>query len=256
MKIEYNLEKIESLCSLIKADLIVLPELVTSGYVFNHKSELESVAEPLSSGKSFSFFNQLSAKLDASVVYGFPEKANGKIYNTSVLINPNGRYHIYRKTHLFYKEKLFFSPGDTGINVFAAKNGVKIGMMICFDWQFPETARTLALKGAQIICHPSNLVLPWCQHSMVTRSLENRVFSITANRTGIETNGETSMEFTGQSQILSTRGEVLVRLSSDEENVGIAEINPELALDKTINDFNDAFGDRRQAFYTELLKPR
>lgn len=256
MQVKANLQKIESMFSSIKADLIVLPELVTSGYVFNHKSELEQVCETIPRGMSFQFFHELSFKLDASIVYGFPEKAKDKIFNSAVLINPDGSYHVYRKTHLFYKEKLLFSPGDSGLNVYVAKDGVKIGMMICFDWQFPEAARTLALKGAQIICHPSNLVLPWCQHSMVTRSLENRVFSITANRTGTECNDETMMEFTGQSQILSTKGEVLARLSSDFEEIGFAEIEPELALNKTVNDFNDAFGDRKPAFYTEIVKPK
>jgi predicted amidohydrolase len=83
---------------------------------------------------------------------------------------------------------------------------VKVGMMICFDWIFPESARTLALKGAQIIAHPSNLVLSYCQQAMFTRAVENRVFTITANRTGTEINGDKELYFTGKSVIVDTKG--------------------------------------------------
>ncbi|MFO0767873.1 MAG: nitrilase-related carbon-nitrogen hydrolase [Nitrospiraceae bacterium] len=93
------------------------------------------------------------------------------------------RLGCYRKTHLFFEETLFFDPGDSGFQVWDV-GGAKVGVMICFDWFYPESARTLALMGADIIAHPSNLVLPHCPDSMVTRCLENRVFSITANRIG------------------------------------------------------------------------
>jgi len=91
----------------------------------------------------------------------------------------------YRKIHLFYKEKLYFAPGENPPKVFNV-NGVNIGVMICFDWIFPETARTLSLQGAELIAHPANLVLPYCQNAMITRSIENRVFTATANRVGSE----------------------------------------------------------------------
>jgi len=256
LQVEKNLQKIESLCKDIKADLIVLPELVTSGYVFQNKAELDAVCEYVPKGMSFRFFNELSSKLDASVVFGFPEKSGERIYNSSILINPDENYYVYRKTHLFYREKLFFSPGDTGLFVCEAKDGVKIGMMICFDWQFPEAARALALNGSQIICHPANLVMPWCQQSMITRSLENRVFSITANRIGTEVNGDISINFTGQSQILGMKGEILARLSTDKEEVSVVEIDPNQAKDKSITEMNDAFNDRRPAFYADLVKPK
>lgn len=254
LNVDANLGKIEALCGQIRADLIVLPELVTSGYVFQNKAELQQVSDSVPNGKAFRFFQKLAARLDSSVVFGFPEKAADKIYNSSALVNPDGSYHIYRKTHLFYREKLFFAPGDTGLFVCEAKGGIRIGMMICFDWQFPEAARVLALNGAQIICHPSNLVLPWCQQAMLTRSLENRVFSITANRIGTETNCELNMCFTGQSQIVSTKGEILTRLSEDKEEVGYADTEPPQALDKSVTDMNDAFGDRRPAFYIDISK--
>jgi len=122
-------------------------------------------------------------------------------------------------------------------------------MMICFDWQFPESARSLALRGAQIICHPSNLVLPWCQEAMKTRSLENRVFSITSNRTGTEINGEYKQYFTGKSQILGTKGEILIRMNDTEEGIYSVVIDPELASDKKVSEVNSVFADRRPSMY-------
>jgi predicted amidohydrolase len=121
--------------------------------------------------------------------------------------------------------------------------------MICFDWQFPESARSLALRGAQIICHPSNLVLPWCQEAMKTRSLENRVFSITSNRTGTEINGEYKQYFTGKSQILGTKGEILIRMNDTEEGIYSVVIDPELASDKKVSEVNSVFADRRPSMY-------
>jgi predicted amidohydrolase len=254
--VDANLAKIASLLSGVCADLIVLPELCTTGYVFGDKAELEAVAEQVPRGKSFVAMAELSRSLEASIVYGCAEKVRDKIFNSSVLINPDGSFFIYRKTHLFFREKLFFTPGDTGLQVYPAKGGIRIGMMICFDWQFPEAARILALKGAQVICHPSNLVLPWCQQAMLTRSLENRVYSITANRIGTETNGENTLTFTGQSQIVSTIGDVLSRLSIDSEAVSVVEIDPGLADDKAVTPMNNAFSDRRPAFYTDIVKSK
>ena len=105
------------------------------------------------------------------------------MFNSSVLVRPDGSREVYRKVHLFLDEKSIFTPGDLGFPVFEAC-GTTIGMMICFDWIFPEAARSLALAGAEIICHPSNLLLPWCQAAMVTRCQENMVLAVTSNRVG------------------------------------------------------------------------
>ena len=244
-----NLNKLITMLLEMETDLVVLPELCLSGYVFQKQEEVEKVSETIPEGFVFQEFCQLSTEKGFSIVYGFAEKAENRYYNSAALINPDGSYYIYRKTHLFYREKLFFTPGDTGFQVFSAKGNILIGIMICFDWQFPESARTLALKGAQIICHPSNLVLPWCQQAMKTRSLENRVFSITSNRVGIEYNNGETMEFTGKSQILGTKGEVLLQLDEKNEGMGTIIIDPNLALDKSVNPLNDVFKDRRREMY-------
>ncbi|MDD4805589.1 MAG: beta-ureidopropionase [Candidatus Cloacimonetes bacterium] len=244
-----NFIRIAEMLSQVESDLVVLPELALSGYVFDAISEVESVAESIPSGEIYQGFIRLAAERDISIVYGFAEKAGDVYYNSCALVNPDGTYHIYRKIHLFNREKHFFTPGDRPFAVHSAKNGIKVGLMICFDWQFPEAARSLALLGAQIICHPSNLVLPWCQEAMKTRSLENRVFSITSNRTGTEVNGAQSEYFTGISQILGTKGEILIRLNDTEEAIYTVEIDPDLAANKAVTERNNAFTDRRMDMY-------
>ena len=249
LDLDYNLNRMLEMAGDIDTDLIVFPELATSGYVFQTREELFPVAEDIHTGKSFAAFKELCARRNFSVVYGFCEKAGDKLFNSAALINPDGSIHIYRKTHLFYREKLFFEPGDTGFQVYPAKAGIPVGMMICFDWQFPEAMRSLALAGALIVAHPSNLVLPWCQEAMKTRSLENRVFSITANRIGTETNQDQEESFTGASQILGTKGEILERLSTDSEDLVTLTIDPSLAQNKQVTKYNNAFTDRRPELY-------
>jgi len=248
----YNLTKMGKMISEIEPDLIIFPELATSGYVFNDKKEVEEMAESAQQGPTANFFRKLSAKNNCSYVVGFVEKEDEKLYNSAMLVNPDGKIFVYRKIHLFYEEKKWFDPGNIGFRIFPAKNDVKIGIMICFDWIFPEAARTLALKGCEIIGHPANLVLPWCQQAMITRSLENRVFSITANRIGTEKNGKKEMSFTGQSQILSNKGEIIKRLTEKEETVYITEIDPLLAKNKNITELNNIFSDRKPEFYLNL----
>lgn len=182
------------------------------------------------------------------IVAGTAEKdEKGNLYNSAVLVGPVGWGYIgkYRKIHLFNREKLFFRPGNLGFHVFNI--GIaKVGVMICFDWFFPESARTLALKGADVIAHPSNLVMPYAPRAMPIRALENRVYTITANRIG----EEFGLRFIGKSTIASPRAEVLAMGSEDKEEVGVVEIDLSLARDKRINEMNDIFKDRRPQYYT------
>ena len=162
---------------------------------------------------------------------------------------PDGFMGVYRKTHLFYEEKLWFTAGDTGFKVWQTLIG-NIGVMICFDWFFPESARTLALRGADIIAHPSNLVLPFCPDAMVTRCLENRVFAVTANRTGSEQRGgKERLTYIGKSQITSHKGEILYRASEDGDELSVREIDISRARNKQINSLNNLFDDRKKEFY-------
>jgi predicted amidohydrolase len=123
-----------------------------------------------------------------------------------------------------------------------------MGLMICFDWFFPESMRALALAGAQIVLHPANLVLPHCPQAMITRCLENRVFAATADRVGEETGGTGSLRFIGQSQIVSPRGDLLHRLGA-EEGEAVVDVRPAEADDKRLSSGNDLFAERRPEFY-------
>lgn len=245
---KHNLGKIKSMLSGCSADLVVLPELSTSGYLFANKEEMEPLSASAKSGRIANFFRNLSAKENLALVVGFLEKENDSFYNSQMLVFPNGRIEIYRKIHLFLDEKRFYKVGDTGFNVFEFR-GAKLGLMVCFDWIFPESARTLALRGADIICHSANLVLPFCQKAMITRSIENRVFTITANRIGTEKNETQEFTFTGMSQITSPKGEILVQATEDEEILKVIEINSKEARNKFVTETNHVLNDRRREFY-------
>jgi predicted amidohydrolase len=183
------------------------------------------------------------------IVAGLSERAGAACYNSAVVVGPSGFIGCYRKTHLFFEETLFFTPGDTGFQVWDI-GPAKIGAMICFDWYYPEAARTLALKGAEIICHPSNLVLPNCPDSMPVRCLENRVFAITSNRTGSEARGgKDPLTFIGNSEVVAPRGAILHRAPRDQEELCIVEIDPADARNKALTPYNDLLRDRRESLY-------
>ncbi len=232
----------------IEADLFVLPELCFSGYTFTSKKEAYELSESATDGFTLNQIADFSARKNAGIIYGFPEKDGDDLYNSCLFMAPDGTRHTYRKLHLYYYEKDWFTPGNLPLRVFEFRGG-KLGMMICFDWIFPEVCRTLALMGAQLVCHPANLVMSFCQQSMITRCLENGIFSVTANRTGVEKRGEFEFEFTGASRIVSPQGEVLYQGSIDKEEIGIADIELEKSNNKKVNFKNDLWADRRPEFY-------
>jgi predicted amidohydrolase len=232
----------------IDADLVVLPELAHSGYYFKDRAQAEECAETLD-GPFCTFLKNWCRSTDTYVVAGWNERADAAIFNSAVLVGPDGVEGVYRKIHLFNREKLYFASGDRDVPIFKIR-GATIAMLICFDWIFPEVWRVAALKGAQIICHPSNLVLPgMAQQGVPAHSLMNRVFCITANRVGVE--GE--LHFTGNSIITNARGEVICSADKHNSETGIVEINPEDADDKMVTERNDLLQDRRPEFYHELL---
>ncbi|MBI4684159.1 MAG: acyltransferase [Nitrospirae bacterium] len=248
-EIKHNVQKAVDTIASVDADLIVLPELFNTGYQFISKEEVSELSETIPSGYTAKTLEKLAMDKGIHIVAGIAENSDGTIYNSAILTGPDGFIGVYRKTHLFYEEKLWFSQGDTGFKVWQTPVG-NIGIMICFDWFFPESARTLALRGADVIAHPSNLVLPYCPDAMVTRCLENRVFAITANRTGFEQRGNKErLTFIGKSQITSHKGEILHKAEIDTEEIFTAEIDTDKAKDKSLNRFNNIFNDRRKEFY-------
>ncbi len=247
-----NVAAMKRLVSPVDADLLVLPELATSGYAFPSPEAVAPVAEPFDSSPSLDTLQAIARERSCAIVVGFAERGdNGAFYNSSALLRPDGTRELYRKIHLFGTEMLAFAPGDLPFAVHEV-GGVRIGMMICFDWLFPESARVLALKGAQIICHPVNFVLPWGQRGMLIRGLENHVYVATANRYGSESIFDTTLSFTGSSQITSPRAEVLAQTAAEGDAVAVVDIDPIVASDKSINRFSDLFGTRRPEFYGDI----
>jgi len=248
-RIKENVEAAIKEMDSLDAGLVVLPELFSTGYQFRTREEALKLAEPVDGGYAAGRLSEAAKKKKIHIVAGFAEKAGKKVYNSSMLVGPRGVVGVYRKAHLFWDEKKIFSRGDTDLKVYRAA-GVRVGMMICFDWIFPEVARTLALKGADVICQPSNLVLPYCPQAMITRSLENRVFSITANRVGVEERVRVKrLHFIGTSQIVAPNGSVLYRATGDGVESASREIDPMEARDKEITPMNNIFKDRRKDLF-------
>jgi len=252
-EVEANVRAMAGLLAPVEADLMVLPELATTGYTFTTRGEIAAVAESFEDSPSLDVLAEVGRKKSCAIVAGFAEKSGGEVYNSAALLLPDGSRKLYRKIHLFGAETRFFAPGDIPFEVHDV-GGVKVGMMICFDWFFPESARTLAVKGAQIICHAVNFVMPWGQQGMKIAALQNRLFIVTANRYGTETRGEFSFTFTGASQIATPGGEIPSSAPLDGDAVGIADIDPADALDKNINAYNDVIQSRRPEFYRGLCR--
>lgn len=247
-----NLEKVEDSLSGVDADIIVLPELAFTGYFFEDRDELQELAEDVSESPTVHGLSRLCKDNAFYLVAGFAERCKGRLYNTALVIGPSGLLHRYRKLHLFNTEKEYFDPGDTPLNTIEIR-GAKVGVMICFDWVFPEVARSLALQGADLLCHPSNLVLTYCQKTMLTRSLENSVYSVSANRTGKEIRPRGELLFTGQSQIVGPKGEVIASSDADDEAVVLRDIDLSDARNKCITENNNLFADRRPEFYGSVV---
>ena len=241
-----NINEALDLMSGAPADLYVLPELFNTGYNFIDASEAASLAEEVP-GPTFNAIAAFATRRSCYVAYGFAEKAD-RIYNSAALVGPSGLAGIYRKVHLYARENLFFAPGNLGFPVWDLSIG-RIGMMVCFDWYFPESARALAMNGAQIIAHPSNLVMPHCPDAMVTRCLENRVFAATANRVGAEDRGGQRLGYIGKSEIVAPDGTIAARLSEIDSGIAVVDINPADADSKRLNAFNDLFLNRRPDQY-------
>lgn len=252
-QIAANLAKAGELLKRAEAELVVLPELFNTGYLFTSQAEALSLAEEIPAGKTTVTLARMAREQHLHIVAGICEREGERLFNAAVLVGPEGYVGRYRKIHLYQEEKRWFQPGDEGFKVFDI-GLCRLGLMICFDWFYPEAARVLALQGAQVICHSANLVLPFCQAGMVTRCLENRIFAVTANRTGTEKRGEGKLHFTGKSQITGPRGRILYRAGNDREEVGSVEIDVREADDKQLNSYNDLFLDRKVAFYGELVK--
>lgn len=249
-----NLERIAAILGDKEADLWVLPELCTTGYQFKSKVELAELAEPFPNGPCLEVIQAWARERKTHFVVGFAEQEGGKFYNSAALLGPAGPVALYRKVHLFFREKLLFTPGDRPFDV-ARMHDLPLGILICYDHMFPEAARVLALRGALLLAHPANFVLPGLgQLTMRVRALENRAFVVTANRVGKEAREEPALTFTGMSQIVAPTGEILASSDQATEEAVVVEIDPARARDKKLTPLNDLFQDRRPEFYRGLVE--
>lgn len=236
---EKNYQLIEKYLSSQENCLIVLPELCTTGYLFESVEDLRDIAEEIPNGSFVELLSSIAKNKNLVIVAGVAERENDSLYNSAVIISPRGFIGKYRKINLFYKEKMIFNRGSylEVFNIDFMGFDLKVGVMICFDWFFPEVCRYLKLKGANVIAHPANLVLPYCPKAMPIRALENKVYTITANRIGVEKNETDVLKFIGQSTICSPNGQYLLILSENDEGVFSSKVN--LEIDENITKYNN-----------------
>jgi predicted amidohydrolase len=235
------------------ARLVLLPELSTSGYVFESVDEARACAEP-ADGPALRGWAEEAALGDAVVVGGFCELGeDGKLYNSAAVVDGNGVVAVYRKIHLWDREQLFFEPGSEPAPVVETRVG-RIGVCVCYDLNFPEVARGLALGGADIVAVPTN----WPRFprpegerpievalAMATAHLSH-VFLAACDRCG----PERGVEWTGGSVVCDEWGWILAGpLEGFGRGLLLADCDLDRARDKAWNERNDAFGDRRPELY-------
>lgn len=242
------------------AKLIVLPELANTGCIMNSLQEACRLSEPVPGGESFLAWEQAASDHQVYIVAGIMESEGHKLYNSAVLMGPDGFIGKYRKNHLWYEDKLYYEPGNLGFPVFDTPIG-KIGMLICYDLSFPESVRIQALLGADVIAVPMNIPgekdqayddRGWSMvnYRAVAYGNVNKVFLACANRVG----EELGTRFTGTSIITSCDGWPLA---------GPAEKNQEIILYAQVDilqkrrmqklNLDESLSDRRTDLYEVYL---
>ena len=235
------------------ASVVVLPELMSSGYVFESQAEARACAEP-PDGPAVTAWARLAAEHDIVIVGGFCEATDGdQVYNSAALVDAGGLRCVYRKAHLWDAEPQWFAAGSAPPPVVPTRLG-RIGVMICYDLEFPEWVRLPALDGAQLLCAPVN----WPAYPRPTgeRPSEvirvqadaavNRMFIAVCDRTG----PERGVEWVGGTVIVDPDGWPLAGgAASDRPATLLAECELGRAMDKAVSPNNDVHGDRRPELY-------
>ncbi len=245
-----NLNKVEELIGKAEqADFIILPELANSGYNFTDRKHALALASAVEKSEFVEMLREISRKQNQYIVSGFHEKDGNELFNTSLFISPNGEIGKYRKIHLFMNEKQIFSKGNLGLPVFQTDD-FTMGMLICFDYLFPEIWRIMALKEVEFIAHPSNLVTNKAFKIVPAQAAINRFFVFTTNRIG----SERGISFAGKSFAVDTEGDVISEALPDKEEILITEFNPSLAHNKMITEKNHVLYDRFPDDYNEFIQ--
>ena len=241
------------------ARLVIFPECALTGYCFESKAEAWPHAEPVP-GPSTRALAADCAELNTSVALGMLEKAGEAMFNSCVLIGPSGIAATYRKIHLpFLGVDRFTTPGNRPFTVHDL-GGLRVGMTICYDGSFPESARCLMLRGADLVILPTNWptgAMGTAKYLVSARALESHIYSAAVNRTG----SERGFSFIGRSRIVDVRGEPLA-VSEDERPVVLyAEIDPAKARQKHLVFIPGKYElhrttDRRPEMYGAIVEPR
>jgi predicted amidohydrolase len=236
------------------AQVLVLPELATSGYVFRDADEARELAEP-ADGPSVTQWAERAARHGMTIAAGFAELGgDGALYNSAALVDPSGVRAIYRKAHLWDAEPDCFTPGDDVAPVVDTPHG-RIALMVCYDVEFPEWVRGVALRGAELLCVPTNWPLeerpagerPMEVLRVMSHASTNRMAIAACDRCGTER----GVAWTAGTAIAGTRGWLLARVSGDEPELIHADVDLTAARDKALGPRNDALADRRPALYVE-----
>jgi predicted amidohydrolase len=237
------------------AELIVLPECAIPGYMFDSPEEAMPFAEEVP-GPSTEALERECRRLGIHTVCGMLERDGDTLRNAAVFVGPDGLVGKYWKTHLpFLGVDRFAVPGD-GLPVYDTPLG-RIGIEICYDLRFPEVTRTLALKGADVVAHPTNFPMAArIQTELITvaRAAENRIYLLTANRSG----KERWAEFCGRSQIVDPYGVRLAETGVEGETLLVGDVELEKARDKDYVVPGEyelyLFGHRRPELYGALVE--
>jgi len=239
------------------AQLIVLPELCVSGYVFTNREEAFAYSEKIPEGFSCREWIKVSKARKVYVIAGVSELDGGKLYNSAVLFGPEGYIGKYRKLQLWEDEFLWYEPGDIGLPVFKTPIG-RIGMLICADMWYQETYRILTVSGADIICccingtwHddlPDNMLSFFPIHSMAAAN-SNNVYIAAADRVGVER----GVRFPGKSLIVANTGLPVAGPIELQEEIIYADCDFAAVRRHQPNEYNSAIKDRRIDVYDEFL---
>ena len=250
-----NLDLMRSISHQTDADIIVFPELALTGYFFRTADEMTTLGQPID-GQLSQELSKLARTENKAIVTGFLELVDGVFYNSSLAFGSSGELlGHYRKVHRFYFETKAFARGNLGFpicDLLTRSGTVKLGMMICYDWRFPEAARSLALNGAELIAAPSNIVTTtgMLHTTLQTRAFENKVAIAFADRIGIEQNEDETLTFRGESAIISHNGVILALASKEDPETIVADLDLQQTREKRINAFNDIFEDRDPGSYS------
>lgn len=232
---EANLAAVEKFID-TKADLVVLPELFSTGYFFETREEIEAIAEVVPKGETTKRLIEIAKKKSCSIVGTLVEKEGDRLYITAVVVGPTGYLGKHRKRHLTNDEVLVYSCGETSevYNI----GGCKIGIVVCFEGWFPESARELMVKGAQVICHTALIMSEKTVDIMRTRAIENKVYVIIANAMNTETYKDKVISFRGDSRVIDYNGNILVNAEKEEKLI-LTEIDESKTKHKDLEDCSD-----------------